>query len=113
MGRIWPTLSPDHRSLLLRNAQAFAGIERHVADAPAMSRPAALIFNYLKTRPQLEATPQRELLDMLANDYGVHASASTFYSRYVPQLKQAGVINVTRRGWSLPEHLKTVSEKCA
>jgi len=106
MARIWPSLCESQRAIIIATAKAFAGIERPAKDAPALSRPAALIFNFLKTRPQLEATPQRELLDMLSNDYGIYASASTFYSRYVPQLKQAGVTNAARRGWSLPEHLK-------
>lgn len=108
----WPTLSADARAAILATVRALAGIAAPADDVPAMTRPAALIYDYLEARPR-QAIPQGELLDMLSRDHGIKLSPSTFYSRIVPQLKAAGVVNLTKRGWSLPASRRRHCAMCA
>jgi len=105
MARIWPSLCESQRAIIIATARAFAGIERPVADAPAMSRPAALIFDALLSRPEHHAMSVDEMLDYLG-EHRIDMSTATLRARVIPQLVARGATNTPRIGYSLPRRFR-------
>lgn len=101
----WPSLSGEHRAIVLSTVRAFVGITPPAADLPALCRRAAIVYQAMLERPDHQAMSRAEMLDLLA-DHRYHMSAGTLGARIIPQLLARGAVNTPRRGYSIPRRLR-------
>ena len=103
--KTWPALSGEHRAIVLSTVRAFAGMTAPPADLPALSRPAAIVFDAMLGRPAHHAMTRAEMLDTLA-DHRIIMSPSALASTVIPQLTARGAVNTPRIGYSIPDRLR-------
>lgn len=101
----WPAMQPDARAAILATVRALAGIAQPAEDLPALSRPAAIVFDEMLKRPEHHAMNRAEMLDLLA-DHRFIMSPSALASTVIPQLIARGAINTPRIGYSIPQRIR-------